>query len=79
MKTVRMLSIDAGPTGTKFPGKTYPVSDLEAAELVEGGFAEYATTQPVSVAVAAPAETAATEPEETAAPAHKPGPKGKRK
>ena len=44
MITVKMLSISAGPDGTKHPGVKYSLDDAEAKMLVDGGYAVYETT-----------------------------------
>ena len=44
MRKVKMLSISAGPEGTKHSGVVYPFDDCEAKMLVDGGYGIYETT-----------------------------------
>ena len=37
---VRMKTLMAGPDGTRFPDKVYPVSAQEGEDLIAGGYAE---------------------------------------
>ena len=72
MKTVKMHTVYAGPLGTCHAGHEIDLPDADAAALVKGKYAEYATA---SAAPAPPtvAENATAEPEETAdnAPAYR--------
>ncbi len=36
---IEMKTLQAGPTGTREPGKVYDVPDKEAKELIAGGYA----------------------------------------
>jgi hypothetical protein len=56
MREVKMKSLDASPRGIRHPGKKYHIPKEEAAALVKGGFAEYATIQPPADTVIKPPE-----------------------
>lgn len=43
MKNIIMKSISAGPKGVMHPDISYPVDDVEAKALVDGGYAVYET------------------------------------
>jgi hypothetical protein len=66
MQEIRMLTVGAGLGGVRHPKQVYPVSDSEATELVNGGFAEYATIKPEEKMVIQPAEKEIVKPQETA-------------
>lgn len=42
---VKMLSLQAGPSGVRQPGHVYDVPDKEAKALIEGGYAVEAPKQ----------------------------------
>ena len=55
MKIIKMIALAAGPDGTMYPGKIYPVDGKTAMALVAGGYAVY---------VGVPTLETATKPEE---------------
>ena len=67
MREIIMKTISAGPDGVYQPGSWRTLPRAEAAALVRGGFAFYATVDPEEVAVVIPDEIAVVEPEEVAA------------
>ena len=59
MKRITMKSLSAGPDGAMHPGKTYPVDDKTAKDLVDGKYAEYAGAPKLEQAVKPPEPRAA--------------------
>ncbi|MHB0929184.1 MAG: hypothetical protein ACYC3W_09850 [Candidatus Nanopelagicales bacterium] len=54
MREVKMKTLDAGPNGVRYPGKTYLVPKAEAKALVSGNHAEFTNVHPPEKAVSAP-------------------------
>lgn len=54
MREIKMKTLDAGPNGVRFPGKTYLVPKSEAKALVSGNHAEFTNVHPPEKAVAVP-------------------------
>lgn len=46
MKSIRMVTTMAGPGGVRTEGNVYDVDDVEADQLVEGGFAKILLSAP---------------------------------
>ena len=62
MREIVMKTISAGPGGVFHPGTRRTLPRHEAAVLVLGGYAEFATVEPEQVEIVEPVEVAEPEP-----------------
>ena len=66
MREIIMKTISAGPDGVFHPGTRRMLPKREAAAMVKGGHAEYATVEPEEKEVEVPKEVETVNSEETA-------------